>query len=101
MVKHNDTEGNTSATDILDRELDQLVVRFEGFRQQKQEIAAAVRRLLLKGHDLLEKLGEEYDTAERSNRRRGGRPKGYKMSPETRAKLRAAWKRRKAAAKQA
>jgi hypothetical protein len=29
--------------------------------------------------------------------RKGGRPKGMKMSEETRAKLRAAWKRRKAA----
>jgi hypothetical protein len=31
------------------------------------------------------------------SRRRGGRPKGYRMSDETKAKLRAAWKRRKAA----
>jgi hypothetical protein len=31
--------------------------------------------------------------------RRGGRPRGMKLSEETRAKLRAAWKRRKAAAK--
>jgi hypothetical protein len=30
-------------------------------------------------------------------RRRGGRPKGFKVSAVTRAKLRAAWKRRKAA----
>ena len=32
--------------------------------------------------------------------RRGGRPKGYKASPATRAKLRAAWKARKAASAQ-
>jgi hypothetical protein len=31
------------------------------------------------------------------SRRRGGRPKGYRMSEETKAKLRAAWKRRRAA----
>lgn len=31
-------------------------------------------------------------------KRKGGRPKGYKTSTATRAKLRAAWKRRKAAA---
>jgi hypothetical protein len=30
-------------------------------------------------------------------RRRGGRPKGFKVSAATRAKLRAAWKRRRAA----
>jgi hypothetical protein len=29
--------------------------------------------------------------------RRGGRPKGYKMSEATKRKLRAAWRRRKAA----
>ena len=29
---------------------------------------------------------------------KGGRPKGYKMSEATKRKLRAAWKRRKAAA---
>jgi hypothetical protein len=29
-------------------------------------------------------------------RRKGGRPKGFKVSAATRAKLRAAWKRRKA-----
>lgn len=33
----------------------------------------------------------------RAPKNRGGRPKGYKMSAATRAKLRAAWKRRKAA----
>jgi hypothetical protein len=33
-------------------------------------------------------------------RRRGGRPKGFKVSAATRAKLRAAWKRRRAAADQ-
>ena len=31
----------------------------------------------------------------RVRRRRGGRPKGFKVSAATRAKLRAAWKRRK------
>jgi hypothetical protein len=33
-------------------------------------------------------------------RRRGGRPKGFKVSAATKAKLRAAWKKRKAAAEQ-
>jgi hypothetical protein len=32
-------------------------------------------------------------------RRRGGRPKGFKVSAATKAKLRAAWKRRREAAK--
>jgi hypothetical protein len=35
-----------------------------------------------------------------ARRRKGGRPKGYKVSATTRAKLRTAWKRRKTAAGQ-
>lgn len=51
-----------------------------------------------------EALGLEIDIrpkgqpAAESRARRGGRPKGYKTSPATRAKLRAAWTRRKALA---
>jgi hypothetical protein len=36
--------------------------------------------------------------AAKAGRGSGGRPKGYKVSAATRAKLRAAWKRRKASA---
>jgi hypothetical protein len=62
-----------------------------------KEARAAILRELHRRRDeidvLLRGLGEESDEVPRL--RRGGRPRGYKTSSATRAKLRAAWRRRK------
>lgn len=78
------------------RTLGVLAGRLAAIDRQRTEIAAELSRLAKSiaggsgrgaGDALLARIG----------RRRGGRPKGFKMSEATKRKLRAAWKRRKAA----
>jgi hypothetical protein len=80
--------------------LAQVVTRLDAWRRQREEIAAEVRAVLSRSREMLEELGKRAPEApggeEVRRRGRGGRPKGYKASEATRAKLRAAWKRRKA-----
>jgi hypothetical protein len=61
------------------------------WKQQRAAIATELRRLAELANAMLRELGGDGAPA-----RRGGRPHGYRASAATRAKLRAAWKRRKA-----
>lgn len=82
----------------MGRTLGHLAARWAALDRQRTELAAELSRLaktmvggsspLRGGSTLIKEMG----------RRRGGRPKGFKMSEATKRKLRAAWKRRKAAA---
>ena len=74
--------------------LGQVAAKLDTWKKQRGEIAAEIYQLLDAAKALLGDLG---DTASAAARNKGGRPKGYKMSEDTRRKLRAAWKRRKAA----
>lgn len=87
------------AGETVGRTLGDLAARWAALDRQRTELAAELARLartmaggggspLGGGSTLIKALG----------RRRGGRPKGFKMSEATKQKLRAAWKRRKAAA---
>jgi hypothetical protein len=88
-----DHRSSTSPTDGLGETLGALASKVDAWRQQRTSIVNELQRLAALTASLLEELGTE---AHVSVKRGGGRPKGYRASEETRAKLRAAWKRRKA-----
>lgn len=80
-----------------------VAARLEAWKQQRAEIADDLHTIVKSAQALLGELGDVAPVGPASSVRppssgaRGGRPKGYKTSEETRRKLRAAWKRRKAA----
>lgn|SRR5690606_2783449 len=88
---------NTTAESI-GQALGRVASKLDRWKRERTEIAAEIQRLMQSAQSMLGDLG---DTAERGFKgvtsRKGGRPKGYKMSEATKRKLRAAWKRRKAA----
>ena len=67
--------------------LGRLANRVDEWKRQRAELIAEG-----------ELRGQQAGAPTPEGRRRGGRPRGMKLSEETRAKLRAAWKRRKAQA---
>jgi hypothetical protein len=77
--------------------LGQLANRIDAWKRQRDELITEGERLAGVALGFVKDLrGTNAPAAKPA--RKGGRPKGMKMSEETRAKLRAAWKRRKAAA---
>jgi hypothetical protein len=87
---------NTTAESI-GAALGRVAAKLDAWKQQRAEIAAEMQKLMRSA------LGDLDGAAGKSAKpgaaaRKGGRPKGYKMSEATKRKLRAAWKRRKAAA---
>jgi hypothetical protein len=100
MARRRRTSTREKAAETVGRTLGHLAARWAALDRQRAELSAELARLartmagaggspLGGGSTLIKKLG----------RRRGGRPKGFKMSEATKQKLRAAWKRRKAAAR--
>lgn len=87
--------------------LGRLAAKVDAWRGQRQQITDELTDLISSAQKMLREvrrephsgriasLGEIAHTVKR--RQKGGRPRGYKMSAATKAKLRAAWKRRKAA----
>jgi hypothetical protein len=86
------------AASTIGAALGQVAAQLNKWKQQRADITAEVQQLLTHGRQLLADLGHESPETAAARARRGGRPRGYKTSPATRAKLRAAWARRKAAA---
>jgi ElaB/YqjD/DUF883 family membrane-anchored ribosome-binding protein len=93
------------SAEAIGRALGHVAARVSTWKKQRDQIAAEIRQVVRTGESLLSDLGH---TATRRGRRavakvkrtaRRGRPVGYKVSAATRAKLRAAWKRRKALVK--
>lgn len=74
-----------------DDALARVSARLEMWKRQRNDLAQEIEALMKASQRLLAELGGFSD-------RRGGRRKGYKASAATKAKLRAAWRRRKAAA---
>jgi hypothetical protein len=82
--------------------LGRVAARLDEWKAQRAAIAEEIRGVLSAAERLLGEIGDTGGSGgsyapERKNK--GGRPKGYKMSEATKRKLRAAWKRRKAAMK--
>jgi hypothetical protein len=83
--------------------LGRVAARLDTWKAQRAEIARDIHRIVTAASAMLNELGGEPATAPSiptmpARAGRGGRVRGYKMSDETRAKLRAAWQRRKARA---
>ncbi|HWB16992.1 MAG TPA: hypothetical protein VG538_11350 [Vicinamibacterales bacterium] len=85
------------AAETIGAALGHVAARLDAWKKEREAIAGDVRRMVTSAQSMLADLGETARAAgERV--RRGGRQRGYKASPATRAKLRAAWQRRKAEA---
>src|SRR5262245_37574501 len=100
-TRRGSTQLNATA-ESLGAALGHVAARLDAWKRQRGEIAADIQKLLHSAQSMLGDLGEA--ASERASvilqsgpRNKGGRPKGYKMSEATKRKLRAAWKRRKAA----
>jgi hypothetical protein len=83
--------------------LGRLAARLDTWKEQRHDIAKEVREVLQSAHEILGQVGDTYrnagalPTAPDGFSGKGGRPKGYKTSAATQAKLRVASKRPKAA----
>ncbi len=80
--------------------LGQLANRVDAWKKQRDQLISEGERLAALAAGYLQELRGD-GAATKTGRKRaakgkGGRPRGMKMSEETKAKLRAAWKRRKA-----
>jgi hypothetical protein len=91
-----------ATAESLGAALGHVAARLDAWKRQRAEIAADISKLLNNAQTMLGDLGEEATSRatalwKAGKPNKGGRPKGYKMSEATKRKLRAAWKRRKAA----
>jgi hypothetical protein len=77
--------------------LGRLAARLAAVERQRAAIAAELARIASSMAGAATRRGA---TARPAGQRKGGRPKGFKMTEASKRKLRAAWKRRKAAAAQ-
>jgi hypothetical protein len=94
--RRGDSTLNSTAENI-GAALGHVAARLDRWKKDQASISADLQSLLTSAQEMLGDLGgtaaKSFDQA-----RKGGRPKGYKTSPATKAKLRAAWARRKASA---
>ena len=94
MGRHGTSPGDMDI-ETIGSVLGRVAAQVDRWKKERTEIAGQLRSLLAEGKRMLVDLGhEESEAAPRA--RTGGRPRGYKTSAETKAKLRAAWARRKA-----
>lgn len=89
----NTKSGLDSTAEGIGTALGHLAIRLDKWKQQRHEIVQEIQKLAQAAQSMLKEVGGTSAPDERA--RKGGRKKGYKMSAETKAKLRAAWKRRK------
>jgi hypothetical protein len=100
-----ESSGWNGTAESIGAALGHVAARLDAWKQQRAEIATEIQKVLHSAQGMLGELGGAAGTGASAllrpaSSRKGGRPKGYVMSEETKRKLRAAWKRRKAAAKQ-
>ena len=91
MAKKNTT--GASSSDIA-AALGELSKKVTSWKEQRAVMIRELRRLSELTDAMRRELGDAEPVATPAARR-GGRPRGYRTSAATRAKLRAAWKRRK------
>jgi ElaB/YqjD/DUF883 family membrane-anchored ribosome-binding protein len=91
----------------IGRTLGRAAIRLAAWRQQGDEIAAEIYRVVETGNKMLSELGHSAGAGGRAVRkavtevRKSGRRPGFKMSAEARAKISAAQKKRWAKTKSA
>ena len=101
-VRRGSKQLNATA-ESLGSALGHVAARLDAWKRQRAEIAVDIQKLLHSAQGMLGDIGGEATKRasvlfKSATPNKGGRPKGYKMSEATKRKLRAAWKRRKAAA---
>ncbi len=91
-------DASTGTAKALGVALDHIGERVAAWRQQHAQIVSEIRLIVDRASKMLADVGEHVAPSRTGapRARRGGRPKGYRISEATRAKLRAAWARRKA-----
>lgn len=103
MAKRRRQNAAVDTAEGIGRALGHVAARLDSWKKQRAQIAADLQELMDAGQAMLRDLGHEVEAraeaVSRRVRRKGGRPKGYRMSEATKRKLRLAWKRRKAKAK--
>jgi hypothetical protein len=77
--------------------LGRVAAKLDSWKRQRTEIAAELNRVVAAAERLLSHLGPEGAAEAAAAPNRGGRKKGYKVSAATKAKLREAWEKRRAA----
>ena len=93
-----------ATAESLGAALGHIAARLDAWKRQRSEIAADIQKVLHSAQGMMGDLGGQARRRasaflkSSAPKNKGGRPKGYKMSEATKRKLRAAWKRRKAAA---
>jgi hypothetical protein len=94
-------QGKRSATAFaegLGAAFGKIAGRIDAWNSQRGDIAKDIQDLITQAQRILKDVMRAPAPVVPGTRKgKGGRPKGYKMSAATKAKLRAAWKRRKAA----
>ncbi len=75
--------------------LGELSKKVNSWKEERAVMIRELQRLAELTGSMLRELGETSSAPAAPSSRRGGRPRGYRTSAATRAKLRAAWKRRK------
>ena len=91
MAKRTRSTLNYTA-ESLGAALGKMAARVHDFNQQRAALLEELSAITTAAQAMLQNLGHGAGANGGAKR---GRPKGYKMSDATRAKLRAAWKRRK------
>jgi hypothetical protein len=89
-----------SAAVSIGAALGTVAKRMESWRQTRDEISAEIRQLVSAGNRMLEELGRDAGAklafeVPLPRAKRQGRRKGFKVSAATRAKLKAAWAKRR------
>lgn len=77
--------------------LGRLANRIDAWKKQRDELISEGERLARIASGYVQELRGQGAGTAATRKNKGGRPKGMKMSEATKAKLREAWKRRKAA----
>ncbi|MEO8483076.1 MAG: hypothetical protein ABI634_12755 [Acidobacteriota bacterium] len=85
---------NAKSSDIA-AALGELSKKVSNWKEERTLMTRELQRLAELTGSMLRELGEVGAPTSGAGTRRGGRPRGYKTSAATRAKLRAAWRRRK------
>jgi len=90
----------TTTAEGIGSALGQIAARVAQWKRQRTEIEADIKKVIGQAHGMLNEVRHEPQAGTLAENapvspRKGGRPKGYKVSDETKAKLRLAWERRK------
>ena len=100
MAKRGRQAGSSSlhyTAEAIGKALGHVAAKLDAWKVERTSLAAEVRSLMVSAQSLLGEVSDGDYRVGSVRKNKGGRPKGYKMSAATKAKLRAAWKRRKAA----